>query len=77
MPSPPRAASSSSGAKSSAAAPGIAQMTFARIRSLLVQRADQRPDGIDDEHAGDAVVLHHLGRLDRQRVGADGAGRGA
>ena len=31
-------------------------MTLARIRSLRVQRADQPPGVVDDQHAGDAVL---------------------
>ena len=44
------------------------QMTFARIRSLLLSAPTSAPSRVDHQHAGDAVLLHQLGRLDRQRV---------
>ena len=44
------------------------QMTFARIRSFELIATDQPAGAIDDEQAGDAVLLHQPARLDGERV---------
>ena len=45
------------------------QMTFARIRSFELI-APTRRLAVDDEQAGDPVLLHQVGSLDGERVGA-------
>ena len=66
----PCASSSSSGGKLSAGSCGAGRAASDDLRPhqvVAVQRADQRAAVVDHQHAGDAVLLHHLGRLDRER----------
>ena len=65
-----RAAKLSAGGSSAAAIGRRHQITLARIRSFVLSAPTSAAGVVDDQHAGDAVLLHQLGRLDRERVGA-------
>jgi hypothetical protein len=70
----PCARSSSGAGKFSPA--GHAQMTFARMRSLLLSAPTMQPCASTTMTLVIAVALHELGRVHRQRVGAHQARRG-
>jgi hypothetical protein len=53
-----------------------AQMTFARMRSLLLSAPTMQPCASTTMTLVIAVALHELGRVHRQRVGAHQARRG-